>query len=630
MNGTLQIPYKARLERIEEIVKVDIYLLLSTMKFESIKARILKEKTIYIMRISNALIASTVIVCTLSSCTPDTSIRTCVAKHPKTFCNPLNLDYRFMVIDGGNGIREAADPVVIPFKDKYFLFASKSSGYWHTSDFRNWTHVIIPDSILPIEDYAPGIFVHKDYVYYVGSTHGKGMLYRSNDLEKGTWEKVKEIWSYWDPAFYVENDNLYLYYGCSPSDPIYAQVLDLNTLEARSEAIECLNSNKNFHGWERTGEQNELERRPYIEGAWMTCHNGRYYLQYAAPGTEWKTYADGVYVADSPLGPFTYMEESPVSYKPGGFVGGAGHGCMFQVGKHQWKAATNAISVRHMFERRLSFFPAGFDANGTLYTNTYLGDYPLYLPSSDMENGNITPGWMLLSAHKPITVSSALINYPAENAVDEEIRTSWVAKGNGDTEWVQIDLEEEMSVNAIQVNYDEYGVIQKGVNPTGYQSYLLSASHDGKKWYTVADFRKKRTDTPHDYVEFENPFRTRYIRWENCEYSLSANVSLREFRVFGHADGPAPCEVKGVKVTRDIKDRCHALISWQPSKDATGYIIRYGLTPNKLYHSIQVTNPSGQLEITGLNSQSAYYFAVDAYNASGVTRGKTAEHIGGS
>jgi hypothetical protein len=33
---------------------------------------------------------------------------------------------------------------------------------------------------------------------------------------------------------------------------------------------------------------------PFIEGAWMTKHNNKYYLQYGAPGTEFSGYADGV------------------------------------------------------------------------------------------------------------------------------------------------------------------------------------------------------------------------------------------------------------------------------------------------------------------------------------------------
>jgi hypothetical protein len=35
-----------------------------------------------------------------------------------------------------------------------------------------------------------------------------------------------------------------------------------------------------------------------LEGAWVTKHDGKYYLQYAAPGTEYNIYADGVYVSN--------------------------------------------------------------------------------------------------------------------------------------------------------------------------------------------------------------------------------------------------------------------------------------------------------------------------------------------
>lgn len=554
-----------------------------------------------------------------SGCRSREMIEAVIARSPQTFCNPVNVDYRFMVINGGDGIREAADPVVVQYKDKYLFFASKSSGYWVSSDFVNWNHVIITDQ-LPIEDYAPAIFVHNDNVYYVGSTHGKGMLYRSNQPETGKWEKVKEIWSYWDPAFYVEGDNLYMYYGCSPSDPIHAQVLDLNTLEAKSEVIDCLNSDKEKHGWERTGELNELTRRPYIEGSWMTEHNGKYYLQYAAPGTEWKSYADGVYVGDSPMGPFRYVDSNPVSYKPSGFIGGAGHGCMFMAAGQWWKAATNAISVRHMFERRVSFYPSGFDADGHLYTNTYLGDYPMFLPATDKARSKVRPDWMLLSYRKPVTVSSALPDYPASNVTDEEARTAWVATSNRRGEWVQIDLGSSQAIHAIQVNYDEYGATQKGVNPSLHQSYVIYASHDCNRWYPVVDYSQKKTDRPHDYIEFEKPFKARYVKWENTEYNIAEQVSLRELRVFGKGNGELPQRSVGLSVKRDMADGCKAMALWQEAEGAEGYVIRYGIAKDKLYNSIQVMGQSSA-EITSLNSGVTYYFAVDAYNENGITRG---------
>ena len=562
----------------------------------------------------------------LIGCQDTHLIKAKIAQSPKTFCNPVNLNYRFMKIDGGEGIREAADPVVVSFKDKYYLFASKSSGYWYSEDFTDWKHVFITDSVLPIEDYAPGLFIHKDHLYYVGSTHGKGMLYRSAVPETGEWEPVKEIWSYWDPAFYVEGDNLYMYYGCSPVDPIYAQVLDLNTLEARTEVITCFNSNKEEYGWERTGEHNELPRRPYIEGAWMTAHQGKYYLQYAAPGTEWKSYADGTYVSDSPSGPFTYMENSPVSYKPTGFIGGAGHGCMFTVGnENYWKAATNSISVRHMFERRVSFYPAGFDKDGYLYTDTYLGDYPMFLPTEKRQaSDSFQPGWMLLSYGKTVTASSTLDGFPAENIVDEDSRTAWVAATNNDTEWLQVDLQHLLSVNAIQVNFDEYGAKQKGFVPGVYQSYVICASVNGEDWYPVVDYSTKKTDTPHDYIEFEEPFKARYIKLQNKEYTVSSNLSVRDLRIFGNGLGSKPRPVNGFTVKRNEEDPCKVSLAWNEVPHAQGYIVRYGIAEDKLYSNFQVMGETS-LEIGSLNKGVTYYFTIDTYNENGITRTEQVE-----
>lgn len=562
----------------------------------------------------------------LTGCQESLPIKAKIAQSPKTFCNPVDLNYRFMKINEGEGIREAADPVVVSYKDKYYLFASKSSGYWYSDDFTDWKHVLITDSVLPVEDYAPGLFIHNNYLYYVGSTHGKGMLYRSTAPEKGEWEPVKEIWSYWDPAFYVEGDDLYMYYGCSPVDPIYMQVLDLNTLEAKTEVITCFNSDKENHGWERTGELNELPRRPYIEGAWMTAHQGKYYLQYAAPGTEWKSYADGVYVGTSPAGPFTYMENSPVSYKPTGFIGGAGHGCLFTAGsENYWKAATNSISVRHMFERRISFYPAGFDKDGYLFTNTFQGDYPMFLPGGkEQVAGAYRPDWMLLSYRKTVTASSSLEDYPVENSVDEDARTAWVAASNDETEWLQVDLQQLSSIQAIQVNFDEYGAEQKGFEPDVYQSYTIGASVNGKDWYTVVDYSTKKTDTPHDYIEFEEPFKARYIKLQNKEYTVSSNLSVRDLRIFGNGLGSKPDAIHDFIVERDAADPCKVRLEWSEVPHVQGYIIRYGIAEDKLYNNFQVMGGT-TLEIGSLNKGVTYYFTIDTYNENGVTQSSRIE-----
>ena len=68
-----------------------------------------------------------------------------------TFCNPLNLAYRFALGHGGSH-REAADPTMVVHNGTYWLFASKSGGYWHSTDMNAWEFVA--PTGLPIEDYV--------------------------------------------------------------------------------------------------------------------------------------------------------------------------------------------------------------------------------------------------------------------------------------------------------------------------------------------------------------------------------------------------------------------------------------------------------------------------------------------
>src|SRR2546430_11541788 len=97
-----------------------------------------------------------------------------------------------------------------------------------------------------------------------------------------------------------------------------------------ARARELLKLGPAEHGWERFGQDHRDTIKPFIEGATMTKYRGKYYLQYAAPGTEYNVYANGTYIGDSALGPFTYAPYNPIAYRPGGFVHGAGHGNTFQ------------------------------------------------------------------------------------------------------------------------------------------------------------------------------------------------------------------------------------------------------------------------------------------------------------
>ena len=61
-----------------------------------------------------------------------------------TYCNPLNIGYCFRP-DGKTG-RDRAGPLIVSCKGDYYLFASKSAGYWLSHDLLNWNLVQSNDS----------------------------------------------------------------------------------------------------------------------------------------------------------------------------------------------------------------------------------------------------------------------------------------------------------------------------------------------------------------------------------------------------------------------------------------------------------------------------------------------------
>lgn len=572
-----------------------------------------------ISRTARSLITYCAALCVVSSFVGcDQPIEARVSSNPRTFCNPVNIDYRFMIIGGGEGIREAADPVVIPFKGDYYLFASKSSGYWHTRNFCDWTFVPIAESVLPIEIYAPAILVDGDSMYYAPSAHGTVQLYSSANPKSGEWNPSRRIFTGWDPGFYKEGDTVYAYHNSSPVEPIRVEVTEWSTgRRLYDTTIVCFNSDQQRHGWERPGEMHELDHRPYIEGPWLTKHNDIYYLQYSAPGTEWKTYGDGVYTAPTPIGPFTYASNNPFCYKPTGFMGGAGHGSTFTDAEGRyWRAVTSSISVKHMFERRLVLFPAGFDADGVMYTDTYLGDYPLYLPGT--VGDELRPDWAVLSHGAAVEASSWIDSLPPALAADEDARTYWAARSADTTEWLRMDMGERSEICAVQVNFAEHGSVLRGRSGGIFQNYELLASNDGERWSRVA-LRGDNRDAPHDCLEFERPFRARYLMVRNLGFTCGTSFSLRDLRVFGHGPGSAPDAVLGAQALRDASDRAVATIVWQPAAGALGYIVRYGIAPDKLYNSYQVDG-SASLVIPSLEGDASYWFTIESYNRSGVTR----------
>lgn len=536
-----------------------------------------------------------------------------------TYCNPIDLDYTYMIYDARNNIsyRAGADPAVVEFRDEYYMFVTRSLGYWHSKNLSDW-EFIEPEKWYFQGSNAPAAFNYKDSLLYVaGDPSGQMSMLYTDTPKKGDWKAVPYILSdLQDPAFFIDDDGqAYMYWSSSNVYPIRGKKLDRKNDFRPGETVELFNLDAEKHGWHRFGENHQDSIRGYMEGAWMTRHNGKYYLQYGAPGTEFNVYGDGAYISDDPLGPYEHMPNSPFSYKPGGFINGAGHSSTVEgPGDSYWHFATMSNPINVRWERRIGMFRTYFDKDDLMYSDTYFGDYPHYVPTAE-KAGEFT-GWMLLSFNKPVKVSSVFENYSAENLTDEDIMSFWIAEENNAQQWLEIDLEKEADIYALQINYNDYKSDMYGRIPDLYHRYTVEVSTDGKNWKTIVDKSESNIDAPNDYVELEAPVAARYVRYNNLHVP-TPYLSISDFRVFGKGHGKEPKNVRNFEVKRQ-EDRRNADISWDARDKAQGYNVFWGIAPDKLYNSWLVYGES-ELELRSLTTDQVYYFAVEAFNENGVS-----------
>ena len=567
---------------------------------------------------------------------------------PQTYINPIDIDYTYMVYNSAKNIsyRSVADPAVIEFRGEYYMFVTRSFGYWHSTDLVHW------EFIKPVQWFfegsnAPTAFNYKDsLIYFAGDPAGYGSILYTDDPKGGQWTPEASItYNIQDSDLFIDDDGkTYLYWGSSNVHPIRVKMLDRdNRMLETGVKKDLINLVEEKHGWERFGENNfhPTIKEGYMEGAAMIKHNGKYYLQYAAPGTQFNVYGDGAYIGETPLGPFTYMKNNPMSFKPGGFTNGAGHGMtMQQTNGQYWHFATMALASNAHWERRLCMFPTYFDEEGLMYSNTHYGDYPRYAPNHPSKAGEHN-GWMLLSYKGKTTVSSSKMqikkstssyedfditempmkkdeqgNILSEVLTDESPKSFWVAEANDDQQWVEIEMPAPGKIYAFQLAFHDHesGIYTrvKGLR----HRFILEVSGDGKNWKTVVDRSDSYKDAPNAYMVLDQPVEAKYVRYNNVKVPGN-NLALSEIRVFGKGLGEQPAKVIDFTVNRQ-EDRRNVSLLWQPVKGAQGYNIYWGISPDKLYLSWLVYDKNEHF-MRCLNVNPEYYFSIEAFNQNGIS-----------
>ena len=576
----------------------------------------------------------TVITCTLFSCTSNTSDKSVafsvrIKDKPLTFCNPLNMAV------GSERARRLGEPVLVLHQDDYYLFTG-GGGYRHSNNMRDWTYVSAPNFPRGV----PSVATDGETLYACAMNSRN--VFSSTDPKGGVWTQVGTFDSdrYGDADLFIDDDGrFYMYWGWAQLLPVRAVELDPKTFKEIGEPVTLFFSDYESHGFERRRSEDVIfpffnhrpyfpEEFPWIEGPWMVKHNGKYYLQYAAIGLEFASYSHGIYVSDNPLGPFEYSPHNPLTFKTTGFMVGAGHGSTF----HDKNGQLWTICMVPSFygggrgSSELALFPTAVDAEGVMHSNTAFGDYPQYYPGikENAVDNNFT-GWMLLSHKKYVEVSSTLEGYGAGNAVDENMMTHWSAETGDPGEYMTVDLGKQCDIYALQINFDQQdtsgqGGTRRGFGMRGggglsrYQSYTVQVSNDNSHWSMLIDKSNNAQDLRHDYTEFVEPVKARYVKLTNVFTHDDGKFAVKDLRIFGNPKEAKFTKVKNVMVARDLEDPRDATITWQPVKGADGYVVRYGIEPDKLYNNFMVYDEY-TITIHSLNRDEKYFFEVEAFDS---------------
>ena len=508
-------------------------------------------------------------------------------------------------------------------KDAYYLFMTLADGYWRSTNLLDWS--FITPSRWPFASVvAPAAISDGERLLLMPSMTRPDPILVSRDPAHGQLEfltrRMPELpvpvsegpdrWHQgdpqpasvppgpWDPGLFKDDDGRwYLYWGSSNGYPLYGIELDMREAETQQriryigKPRALIQLEPKEHGWERFGPDHTGEDKPtYIEGAWMTKHGGRYYLQYGAPGTEYNVYATGTYVSDNPLGPFEYAPYNPVGYKPGGFVHGAGHGNTFQDEYgNWWNTGTPWIGYNWTFERRIALFPAAFSDDGQMSVNTRFADFPHYMPTGKVTDPeSLFTGWMLLSYRKPATASSCLgSGNSAPGTLPMRIRARsglrHRTRPGKHSRWISAPAKRCAPCRSISPTIYRAAIAMRRTSIRNSHSSRRRTASDGSRWPTTGP---ERRDRPNAYFQLPSPVRARYVRYVHGHVG-AAHLAISDLRVFGDAGGSAPGTPANVKAVR-AEDRRMMTVSWRRVPGAVGYNVRWGWAPDRLNLCYQV------------------------------------------
>ena len=463
----------------------------------------------------------------------------------KHYCNPLPLPNYPLGFgcrqDNSNSnefmgppcdFREAADPEVIYYQGKWFIFPSCGMAYV-SRDFINWEHCPVEFTEESQIGYAPTVTQYKEQFLLTASN--SPLYIASNPL--GPYEKIgkmkdfqgNEITNWLDPMLFTDEDEkLYTYWGYGPEGGgIKGAEVDtehFDRLKSKPNKLIDFDSN---HKWERFGDANEHRNLSYVEGVSVFKRNSTYYLIYAACGTVFRNYALGCYKSKSPLGPFVYQSSNPIAHKNHGIVNGTGHGCLTQgPGDTVWLFYTTLVRRLHQFERRIAMDKCEFDSNNNLLP-VNISEIPKSL------SGN-SQYFVPVTINKPVKVSSLYNNCFGAFAVDNQTNTWWEPAKKDCHPTIEIDFRGKFTVSSCRVMLTENGIDhKKNVFPVPVKFKLELFAPESNVPVKVIDKTSNEVDMLIEFLTFEEVIASK-AKLSILRCNSQINHGINNITIFGY------------------------------------------------------------------------------------------------
>ena len=415
-----------------------------------------------------------------------------------------------------------ADPSIVTHEGHQFLYATldpwggETLGCWESADFRNWTYRILnwPTKKACTSLKSAGSMVWAPSV--IRATNGKFFMYVSvgSEVWVGTAEHPLGPWrdanggkplvpGNFRPGFhmidaeaFIDTDGqAYLYWGSGH-----------NWVNGKCWAVKLKPDMITFDG-----EIKDVTPGHYFEAPFMLKHRGRYYLMYSDGKTIEDTYQVHYAIGDSPFGPFTEADNSPILVTdPKENVRAPGHHAVFEKdGRHFILYHRHSIPFDPKFiGRQICVDEMKFTDAGLIEKVVPTHEGPDFIQH---QPGPARDAQMTSSSQRnPHT--------GAERSIDGNHATLWAAAPRTANAWIQMDLGRERPINQQTLRF-EYA----------WKPYhfIMDASTDGETWKVIADHTSQpATGSP---VILNTSTKARYLKITFPKIAAGAEPGIFEW-----------------------------------------------------------------------------------------------------